>query len=81
MRLAKVNKVFRSEWINRGLQSNQHRLCRLQRDLLFENDVYECRKARGTSPHRWRAMRREDPGERFITRGQMLCGLKQSFRG
>ena len=81
MRLAKVNKVFRSEWINRGLQSNQHRLCRLQRYLLFENYVYESRKARGTTPHRRRPMRREDPGQRFITLGQMLCGLDQSFRG
>jgi hypothetical protein len=49
--------------------------------LLFENYVDESRKARGTTPHRRRPMRREDPGQRFITLGQMLCGLEQSFRG
>jgi hypothetical protein len=81
MRLAKVNKAFRREGVDGGLQSKKHRFRRLQRDLLFKNDVDESFESSGSSPHGRCAVGCEDPGERFVTRGQMPCGLAQSFRG
>ena len=81
MSVTQLNKSFGHERMDCGLQSNKHRFRRLERYLLFKNDVDESLKASTTTPH-WRcAVGCEDPGERFITRGQMPCGLAQSFRG
>ena len=80
VRFPEIDKTFWREGIDRRLKPQQHRFRRLQRDLLFENYVYECCKPGGASPHRWRAVSSKYSGEYLIARGEILCRLDQGFR-
>jgi hypothetical protein len=79
VRFTETDKTFRREWINGRLKPQQHRFRRLQRHLLFENDVNEGGESGGASPHRRSAMRRQDLRQYFIASTKILRGLEQGF--
>jgi hypothetical protein len=80
MHFTQLNKSLRRERIDRRLKPQQHGLRRLQRHLLFEDDVYECGESGWTSPHRRRAIGPKNPRQCFVSRSQMLRRLDQRFR-
>ena len=75
------HKLIGSKWLNRGVQSIEHRFATAQRNLLFENYVNESREAGCSSPEWRRAVFCEDISERLIACGEFARSSREGLSG
>src|SRR5215213_365775 len=77
--IAESNKLRRRERLNRPLKTHEHRLRRLQRHLLLENDVNESLKSGVAAPERRVAVHGVNSGQHLIARGELACRQRESL--
>ena len=81
VRIPKLKKSLRRERLNRRLESDKHRLRRLQRHLLFEDDVNESLKSGGAAPERRVAVNGVYLAQHLIARSQLACCQRETLFG
>ena len=77
--ITQLNKPQWRERLNRGFEPAEHRLRRLQRHLLLEDDVCECLKTSGSTPKRRSAVRCMYRRQRFVSRGELARRQRKTF--
>lgn len=81
MSLTQMSETFRSERINGGFEAKEHRLCRPQRHLLLEDDMYQRLKA-GCAPPEWRvAVGGKYSGQCPVAFCEVARGEREGFLG
>jgi len=79
VRLAKLNKPSRRERLNLTFQTQEHRLRRTQRHLLFKDDMDQCAESGGSLPQRRIAIRRVDVRKQLVASRKLARGLRESL--